>query len=224
MQIRILAFGIAKDIIGSRSIDWNMEGPKRADELKKEIISTYPALSDLASIKIAVNEAYVEDDYEIHENDEVAIIPPVSGGNFLQLAKPVIELSDKPLEVDAILQQVYADDCGAVNVFIGTVRNHTKGKKVERLEFEAYRPMAIREMEKIGLKAVDQWPVRHIVMHHRLGTLGIGEIAVIIGVSTPHRAASFAACQFAIDTLKETVPIWKKEIFEDGEIWVAAHP
>ncbi|MEM6261895.1 MAG: molybdenum cofactor biosynthesis protein MoaE [Bacteroidota bacterium] len=137
---------------------------------------------------------------------------------------PHIAIHDSPLDVQAILDQVYSDKCGAVNVFIGTVRNSTKGKQVVRLDFEAYKSMAIKEMNKIALRAIDQWPVEHIAIVHRTGTLAIGEIAVVIAVSTPHRAASFAACQFAIDTLKETVPIWKKEIFEDGEVWVAAHP
>ncbi|MCI5081940.1 MAG: molybdenum cofactor biosynthesis protein MoaE, partial [Saprospiraceae bacterium] len=115
-------------------------------------------------------------------------------------------------------------EAGGIDIFVGTVRNQTKGKKVLRLEFEAYAPMAISEMKKIAERAQQKWPVKRIAIHHRIGTLQIGEIAVIIAVATPHRKASFEACQFAIDTLKETVPIWKKEIFEDGEVWVAAHP
>ena len=119
---------------------------------------------------------------------------------------------------------VASDACGAVDIFVGTVRNQTKGKAVVRLEFEAYVPMALKEMEKIAWRAKEQWPIEKMLVHHRIGNLGMGEIAVIIAVSTPHRKASFEACKFVIDTLKETVPIWKKEIFEDGEVWVAAHP
>ena len=136
----------------------------------------------------------------------------------------IVEIHATDLLTADIIQQVSSDSCGAIDVFIGTVRNQTKGKSVVQLEFEAYEPMAIKEMEKIIERTRAQWPVHHMAMVHRTGTLKIGEIAVIIAVSTPHRAASFAACQFAIDTLKETVPIWKKEIFEDGEVWVAAHP
>ena len=135
-----------------------------------------------------------------------------------------IKLTDEPLRVQECVDFVASHSAGAIDVFIGTVRNETKGKAVLHLEFEAYKPMAMSEMRKIAEKAQKQWPVEKIAFHHRVGHLGLGEIAVIVAVSTPHRKASFEACQFAINTLKQTVPIWKKEIFEDGEVWVAAHP
>lgn len=109
-------------------------------------------------------------------------------------------------------------------VFIGTVRNHTSDKTVLYLDFEAYRPMAEKEMRKIAERALEKFDIMHIVIHHRTGKLEIGDIPVIIAVSSAHRKEAFQACEFCIDTLKETVPIWKKEYFEDGEIWVAAHP
>jgi molybdopterin synthase catalytic subunit len=137
---------------------------------------------------------------------------------------PLIYLATAPLSVTAAVDLVRDDACGAIDAFIGTVRDHTQAKTVLQLEFEAYEKMALREMEKIALRASEQWPVKRMAIHHRVGTLAIGEIAVIIAVSTPHRLASFEACQFAIDTLKETVPIWKKETFTDGSHWVAAHP
>ena len=115
-------------------------------------------------------------------------------------------------------------ESGGIDIFIGTVRNATKGKPVIRLEFEAYEPMAKAEMEKIMKQASEKWPVQKILIHHRVGVLEVGEVPVIIAVSAAHRAAAFDACRFIIDTLKQTVPIWKKEIFNDGEIWVAAHP
>ena len=113
---------------------------------------------------------------------------------------------------------------GGIDVFIGTVRNSTKGKPVVRLEFEAYETMAIKEMEKIAGQAFAKWPLQKIAIHHRTGVLHIGEIPVVIAVSAAHRDAAFDACRYIIDTLKQTVPIWKKELFEDGEVWVAAHP
>lgn len=113
---------------------------------------------------------------------------------------------------------------GGIDVFIGTVRNSTKGKVVVRLDFEAYEPMALKEMEKIAAQAFEKWPVQKLLIHHRVGILAVGEIPVIIAVSCAHRDAAFEACRFVIDTLKQTVPIWKKEVFEDGEVWVAAHP
>jgi molybdopterin synthase catalytic subunit len=115
-------------------------------------------------------------------------------------------------------------ESGGIDVFIGTVRNATKGKKVIKLEFEAYEPMAIAEMKKIAEQAFDKWQVQKVLIHHRTGVLEVGEVPVVIAVSAAHRAAAFDACRHIIDTLKQTVPIWKKEIFEDGEVWVAAHP
>lgn len=135
-----------------------------------------------------------------------------------------IQLLDTPLSVTTCSDYVATDEVGGSTVFIGTVRNQTKGKAVLQLDFEAYAPMAISEMRKIAAQACEKWPVKKLAIHHRTGNLKIGEIAVIIAVSAAHRKATFEACQYAIDTLKETVPIWKKEIFEDGEIWVAAHP
>lgn len=135
-----------------------------------------------------------------------------------------INITSEPLDVQACIAAVMRPDCGGIDVFIGTVRSATAGKAVMRLEFEAYEPMAQREMQKIAEQACDRWPVQHIVIHHRTGVLDVGEIPVIIAVSAAHRAAAFDACRFAIDTLKQTVPIWKKEVFEDGEVWVAAHP
>lgn len=113
---------------------------------------------------------------------------------------------------------------GGIDVFIGTVRDSTKGKRVIRLEFEAYEPMALKEMGAIAAQALEKWPVQKLLIHHRTGLLEVGEVPVIIAVSCAHRNAAFEACRFVIDTLKQTVPIWKKEIFEDGEVWVAAHP
>jgi molybdopterin synthase catalytic subunit len=136
----------------------------------------------------------------------------------------LIHITTDPLETDKIVSLVSRADLGGVNVFIGVVRDQTKGKKVLRLEYEAYEPMAVAEMAKIANKVVEKWPQAAIAIHHRVGTLQIGAAAVIIAVATPHRDQAFAACKFAIDSLKEQVPIWKKEIFEDGEIWVAAHP
>ncbi|MCD8740129.1 molybdenum cofactor biosynthesis protein MoaE [Mucilaginibacter roseus] len=135
-----------------------------------------------------------------------------------------ILITDEPLDVTNCSQWVMAPESGGINVFIGTVRNATKGRTVLRLEFEAYQTMAMREMEKIAIAAFEQWPLQKVLIHHRTGVLQVGEIPVIIAVSAAHRDAAFTACRYIIDTLKQTVPIWKKEFFEDGEVWVAAHP
>lgn len=135
-----------------------------------------------------------------------------------------IIITDKTIDQTGILEKAGHGDAGAVNVFLGTVRNKTKDRKVLYLDYEAYEPMAIREMEKIVLDAKRKWDIINVVVHHRVGKLEIGEAAVMIALSTAHREASFQACKYIIDTLKETVPIWKREVFEDGEVWVAAHP
>lgn len=135
-----------------------------------------------------------------------------------------IILTHQPLDINACIAHVMAPDCGGIDVFIGTVRNATKGRPVLRLEFEAYEPMALSEMKKLTDHALQQWPVQRIAIHHRVGTLQVGEVPVVIAVAAAHRSAAFDACRFLIDTLKQTVPIWKKEIFEDGEVWVSATP
>jgi len=135
-----------------------------------------------------------------------------------------LKISDKPLNIQSCIDWVMTPQCGGIDVFIGTVREATKGKTVVRLEFEAYEKMALKEMRKIAEEALQKWNVHKISIHHRTGILKIGEIPVVIAVSAAHRDAAFDACRYIIDTLKKTVPIWKKEIFENGEVWVAAHP
>lgn len=135
-----------------------------------------------------------------------------------------IQILDTALSAEQCEQAVADDAAGGTVVFIGTVRNQTKGKKVVSLEFESYIPMAKKEMQKIAEEVVEGWSALHVSIHHRVGNLKVGELPVIIAVATPHRKAAFEACEYAIDTLKESVPIWKKEVFEDGEVWVAAHP
>ena len=135
-----------------------------------------------------------------------------------------IHISSEPLNIQSCIDWVMDPASGGIDVFIGTVRDSTKGKKVVQLEFEAYENMALSEMKKIAEAAIAKWPIHKILIHHRTGLLSIGEIPVVIAVSAAHRDAAFEACRYTIDTLKQTVPIWKKEVFEDGEVWVAAHP
>lgn len=135
-----------------------------------------------------------------------------------------VAIMEAPIDIDALRQAVTLEETGGQVVFVGTVRNATKGRRVQYLDFEAYKPMALSEMQKIVTDATQRWQLHGMMLHHRLGTVPIGAAAVVIACSAPHRKAAFAACEYAIDTLKETVPIWKKEVFEDGEVWVSAHP
>jgi molybdopterin synthase catalytic subunit len=136
----------------------------------------------------------------------------------------MIAITEAPIDTQALIAAVQADGAGAINVFIGTVRNQTQAKPVVQLDFEAYDTMAVKKMQEIANQAAARWPIQKVAIVHRKGALQIGDAAVVIAVSTPHRKASFEACEFIIDTLKQVVPIWKKEIFEDGAVWVAAHP
>lgn len=135
-----------------------------------------------------------------------------------------IQVTENELSSQECERKVAHPGAGGTVVFIGTVRDQTKGKAVQHLEFESYVPMAMKEMRHIAQEMEERWNVIHVCIHHRIGKLAVGEIPVIIAVSTPHRKAAFEACEYAIDTLKQSVPIWKKEVFEDGEQWVSAHP
>jgi molybdopterin synthase catalytic subunit/molybdopterin converting factor small subunit len=160
----------------------------------------------------AVNREYVDPDLELRDGDEVAVIPPVSGGAFV--------VTERPLSLDDVVAEVADDEAGAIATFTGTVRRVSRGREVERLEYEAYTEMAESVMAGIATVLKARYDVHDVAIHHRVGEVGIGEASVVIAVSAPHRADALAACRDAIDTLKETVPLWKKEVYEGGEEWV----
>ncbi len=160
----------------------------------------------------AVNRAYAERDQALAEGDEVALIPPVSGGTFV--------VTEEPLSLEAVVAEVEDESAGAVATFTGTVRRQSRGRTVHHLEYEAYAEMA--ESVMVGLATVlkARYDLHEIAIHHRVGRVEIGEASVVIAVSAPHRADALAACKDAIDALKETVPLWKKEVYEGGEEWI----
>ena len=160
----------------------------------------------------AVNRSYVERETKLRDGDEVAVIPPVSGGAF--------RLSDEPLSLEEVAREVASAGAGAIATFVGTTRAHSRGREVIRLEYEAYEGMAEAEMERIAGVLRDRHDVIAVAIHHRVGPVEIGETSVIIAVSAAHRAAAFDACREAIDTLKQTVPLWKKELYVGGEEWI----
>ena len=135
-----------------------------------------------------------------------------------------IKITSEKLDLEECYRFVTDNSCGGISAFIGVVRNDTQGEKVTQLDFSSYKPMAIKEMQKIAMLALDKFDIQKIAIHHAEGMLQVGAIPVIITASAKHRKAAFLACEFAIDSLKETVPIWKKEYFSDGEVWVNAHP
>jgi MoaE-MoaD fusion protein len=160
----------------------------------------------------AVNKSYVHREHRLADGDEVALIPPVSGGGC--------RLTDEPIDVEAVIAEVADARAGAVATFLGTTRLHSRGRTVIHLEYEAYAGMAEQVMEEIAEKLKGKHELCEVAITHRVGRVGIGETSVAIAVSAPHRHAALAACQEAIDTLKETVPLWKKEVYEGGEEWI----
>ena len=160
----------------------------------------------------AVNRAYADRDQELADGDEVALIPPVSGGAFL--------LSEEPLSLDAAVQEVADEHAGAIATFVGKTRIDSRGRTVQHLEYDAYPGMAEEVMERIAQELESKYELCAVAIHHRVGRVGIGETSVVIAVSAPHRQDALAACKEAIDTLKETVPLWKKEVYEGGEEWI----
>ena len=166
----------------------------------------------LPGLLYALNKSYAGADASLADGDEVALIPPVSGGDFV--------LSDKPLSLDAAVRAVADAAAGAIATFTGTVRERSRGRDVIRLEYEAYEGMAEQTMAELAAELKARYDLCEIAIHHRTGPVEIGEPSVVIAVSAPHRADALAACRDAIDTLKETVPLWKKELYEGGEEWI----
>jgi molybdopterin synthase catalytic subunit len=165
-----------------------------------------------AGLLYAVNQRYAAAGVELADGDVVALIPPVSGGEF--------RLTGDPLSLDAVVREVRRDEAGAIATFLGTVRNRSRGRDVLYLEYEAYEGMAEETMAELAAELSTRHELAAIAIHHRIGRVEIGEPSVAIAVSSPHRAAALAACKEAIDTLKQTVPLWKKEVYEGGEEWI----
>jgi molybdopterin synthase catalytic subunit/molybdopterin converting factor small subunit len=179
------------------------------------VADVWPALGlgeEPPGLLYAVNRQYADPDRELADGDEVALIPPVSGGSF--------RLSGDPLALEAAVAEVADERAGAIATFVGTTRIDSRGRTVQYLEYEAYPGMAEEVMERIAQDLQSKYELCEIAIHHRVGRVGIGETSVVIAVSAPHRQDALAACREAIDTLKETVPLWKKEAYEGGEEWI----
>jgi MoaE-MoaD fusion protein len=223
MRVRVLFFGRLKDIVGKAEEQAEISEGARVQDLFERYGQTFPELAKFrASIAASVNQEFAEWRAPLASGDEVAFLPPVSGGaipagaaveeNLCALVRTTIETSE-------IVAQLKAPPDGAVVVFEGIVRNHSGNRTTLYLEYEAYEAMALGKMREIGEGMREKFPIRRYAMIHRLGRLEIGETSVLIVVSSAHRAAAFDACRYGIDTLKRSVPIWKKEFFADGAVW-----
>ena len=217
ITVRVLFFGAARDSVGDAEINLTLSDGTKSSEAFEQVLNRFPNLRRFGrSLLFAVNEEYAVPERVVVEGDELAVFPPVSGG----ANHDFFEITTAPLDVGSIARRVVLPECGATVTLDGYAREWTRGRQTLHLVYEAYAPMAIKEMEKLGRAAHEQFEIAHIGIVHRTGKLQIGETSVVIAVSAPHRRAAFAACEWAIRELKRTVPIWKKEVFADGEVWV----
>jgi MoaE-MoaD fusion protein len=230
VRVRVLFFGAARETARSAELELELKAPASAASALAEVLERYPDLRRFGrSLLLAVNQEYAREDMEVREGDELAVFPPVSGGAATAAeeealtgeGKDFFELTTEPVDVGEVARRVVAPECGATVMLDGYVRERTRGRKrTLYLVYEAYPPMALSELRRLGREAQERFEIAHIGIVHRTGRLEIGETSVCIAVSAPHRRAAFEACEWAIKELKRTVPIWKKEFYEDGEVWV----
>lgn len=228
IRVRVLFFGAARDAVGHEQIEFQFEPPIDAAAARVALLARYPILQRFGnSLLFAVNQEYANGNRELREGDELAVFPPVSGGGgYARVPRAssdrddFFELTTEPIDVGAVARRVVLPQCGATVTLDGYAREWTKGRRTLYLTYEAYEPMALSEMKRLGAQAHEKFEIAHLGIVHRTGRLEIGETSVVIAVSAPHRRAAFEACEWAIRELKRTVPIWKKEVFEDGEVWV----
>ena len=208
MKVRVRLFAGLRERAGSGSLE--LELPEGA--LVGDVWAELPLGKEPPGLLFARNRAYAERSERLAEGDEVAVIPPVSGGSF--------RLSPEPLSLEAAVAEVRDEDAGGIATFVGTTRRRSRDRAVLHLEYEAYEGMAEQVMEELARSLQERHRLCAVAIHHRVGRVGIGERSVVIAVSAPHRHDALAACREAIDTLKESVPLWKKEVYEGGEEWI----
>ena len=224
MQIHLFFFGSVKDLAGSSAERLELPPAATVSSVLDTCAARYPKLGQfLPALAVAVNEEYVSRSAKLKDGDVVALIPPVSGGSTAEGGSRVAIVRTE-IRADAIVAPLKRADDGAIVVFDGIVRNNTRGRRTLYLEYEAYEPMALKQMEALVGEALGKFSIRDARIVHRLGRLEIGETSVLIAVASAHRAAAFDACRWLIDTFKKQVPIWKKEFFDDGAVWADGEP
>ena len=228
MQIRVLFFGILKDIAGCGSQFIDLPESARLSELLSRLQQQTPRLNaHLPSTAMSINQEYAGADSILRHGDEVALLPPVSGGletGSRTVADSRAKLVNEKIDAQALINKIQHPEDGATVVFEGIVRNHSRGRRTSFLDYDAYQEMAVKQMEALANEALSKFAIRDVLIAHRVGRLQIGEISVAIVVASAHRGPAFDACRWLIDTLKRTVPIWKKEYFEDGAVWADGEP
>jgi len=222
--VRVLFFGMLKDVMDGAADSIELPEGASVRDLVSRYVSKNPRLKEsLSSLAFAVNQHYAGPDTKLGDDDEVALLPPVSGGAPESLRRHSSIIRD-PIDSQRILSSLKRGEDGSALLFEGIVRNQTRGRRTLYLNYEAYEDMALAEMESLAEQALGQFQIRDVAIVHRLGRLEIGETSVLIAVASAHRAAAFDACRWLINALKRTVPIWKKEFFEDGAVWADGEP
>jgi molybdopterin converting factor subunit 1 len=219
IHVTVLLFGQAREWAGAGSLDLTLESPATVAGAFAILKSQHPKLAEIErSLLFAVNEEYASPSHPLSDGDRLAVLPPVSGGEAD--TRDIIEITREPIDIAGVRARLLEGDSGAVVIFDGVARNNTKGRATLHLEYEGYEPMAIRTMEQIAREIHERWAINRVGIVHRLGRIEITESSVVIVVTSAHRKIAFEACHYAIDRLKKTVPIWKKEYFGDGAVWV----
>ena len=223
MRVRVLFFGVLKDLAGKAGDEIELPEGASVRSVIAHYESQIPHLKDsLPALALAVNQQYAGPETKLGPNDEVALLPPVSGGSPDE--SPFVKLVSQRIIPHDIVPALEKPEDGAIVVFDGIVRNNSRGRRTLYLDYECYESMALQQLQDLAAQARRQFAVRNVAIVHRLGRIEIGESSVLIAVFSAHRAAAFDACRWLIDTLKRTVPIWKKEYFEDGAVWADGEP
>jgi molybdopterin synthase catalytic subunit len=220
MTVRVLFFAYLRERCGNREIVVRLPDGASVADLWGALCRRYESLA-VEQLRFAVNQTYVDRSHPLQDNDEIALIPPVSGGAG-EGRTVLYNITEDRIDTNALLAAVGDRSAGGTVLFVGTTRDVNEGRAVERLEYEAYREMAVSEMACIGAEIERRWPVAAVAMVHRVGIVPIGEASVAVAVSAPHRDAAFEACSYGIDRLKTAVPIWKKEYYREGAVWIGA--
>lgn len=230
VRVNVLFFASLVDVVGSRQLPMDVADGATVADLLGQLESEYPRMKAYDSVLLtAVNEEYVPRSHTIVDGDEVAFFPPVSGGQISadvrtrSLPNEFYQITHDPIDAQQVSRNLLRDEDGAICVFEGVVRNNSKGKSTQYLVYEAYEQMALKTLEEIGRQVRETWGIGSIGIVHRLGRLEIGETSVAVIVTSAHRQVAFDSCHYTIDRLKKIVPIWKKEHFDDGEVWVEGH-
>ena len=224
MKLSVRLFAGLRDLVGSRDVELELADGATVADLRDELSSRYPAVIPImGTLVCAVNEDYVSNDHRLSPGDDVALVPPVSGGSPPP-ASDRFQVTEEALDPQRLTDLVRCDEAGAVVLFHGVVRNHSQGRRVLHLEYDAYPSMALKKMRQVAEEVRSRWSITDIAISHRIGRLGIGETSLLVAVSAPHRREALEACHHAVDRIKEIVPIWKKETWEGGESWVEGHP